>query len=170
MSIQGFGPISGAAYKPPVRGNKIHTIADFKSTAKNNDGINQLAQRVTELRQEQENLANTTQQETESLRDLSAQLDDIHQDSNKLVEKLEKELERLKEDRVVSLKNLKKIEEENKRLEQTRESFRKDGGVIHCVFAFASELKKQIYWVAQGVYTIFQAIFGCLSSCSHINK
>lgn len=168
MSIQGFGLIPGAAYKPPVRGNKIHTIADFKSTAKNNDGISQLAHRVSEVQQEQTD--HTTQQETESLRDLSTQLDDIHQSWNELAEKLEKEVERLEEDRVASLKNLKKIEETNKKLEQEREACRNGGGVTHCVFAFASELKKQVYWVAQGVYAIFLSIFGWVSGCLHINK
>lgn len=44
MSVQGFGPIVGASYKPPVRGKgKIHTISDFQVPKKESDRVDRLA-------------------------------------------------------------------------------------------------------------------------------
>jgi len=143
MSVQGFGPIPGVSYKPPVRvGGKVHTISDFHTYINEDVKINHLAKRVDELRQDRERIDQTTQRETESLRDLSAQVKDVRTSLHTTVQMLESVLERSNTQRTAFSQAIEESEEANRKNAQELEDLGK-GGVVNYVLAFANMVKKK---------------------------
>lgn len=118
MSIQGFGPITGATYTPSFRSN-IHTLADpphssrggtDSSSTTQTDAANRALNGLLEVRNEQ----------SEVIRETPSQLGVIARDMADRIKKSDELLREHEEKKKAAQADFRKIEESNRRFESQR--------------------------------------------------